>query len=121
MNPHVFGKRRDPEDCTDAEWAEMQRAVYDKAGVDPASFRPVGPDVFNIGPNRSSEPPANGPDRSDYTPERISGTYTVGGISDHAAASADLLRLYAKRIAQGENPADWPEFALVMRVIARRL
>ena len=42
-------------------------------------------------------------------------------IPDHAAASADLLRLYAKRIAQGENPADWPEFALVMRVIARRL
>ena len=42
-------------------------------------------------------------------------------IPDHAAASADLLRLYAKRIAQGENPADWPEFPLVMRVIGRRI
>lgn len=42
-------------------------------------------------------------------------------LPDHAAASADLLRLYAKRIAQGENPADWPEFPLVMRVIARRI
>lgn len=42
-------------------------------------------------------------------------------IPDHLAASADLLRLYAKRIAQGENPADWPEFPLVMRVIARRI
>ena len=57
--------------------------------------------------NRSNEQPANGPDRSD--------------APDHLAAAADLLRLYAKRIASGENPADWPEFPLVMRVIARRI